>query len=139
MYREILKINMHNFMHCLFLILINTGKSGEIFLEHFYIYPKMEYFKKDYFFNKNGTYKESNRKITDATRKEYERFKRISFESIYDYQKKDNRNLKINPSLFFKIENNLHNLYIEINNNPTNYKNKLLFENIIYQLEKSLI
>ncbi|PRR79262.1 Type II restriction endonuclease [Clostridium liquoris] len=135
-YRTLLKINMNNFMYCLFLIIENTGKNGKLFLENFYLKPKMNDFMYDYNFNPDGTFKRSKRNITDSTNKEYSRFKRIAFESIYDYQDKENRNIK-NTS-FKSINNDLKKLYQGIKADPHDINNKCLFESIIEILEKEL-
>ena len=123
-------------VYCLFLIIENTGKNGKLFLENFYLKPKMNDFMYDYDFNPDGTFKRSKRNITDSTNKEYSRFKRIAFESIYDYQDKENRNIK-NTS-FKSINNDLKKLYQGIKADPHDINNKCLFESIIEILEKEL-
>lgn len=140
-YRDLLKQNITNFMTLLSIILTDSetynSKYGLEFLKHFYIKPKLNYFKYDYTFKSDGTYTVKNRKITDATKKEEERFFRISIESVNDFSEKNNRNIK--STNFRLIEKDISLLLQEIKINPKNPKNKKLFEMIMAKLQVYLI
>lgn len=137
LYRDILKNNMNNFMYCLFFILEHANNQGKIFLEFFYIIPKMEYFLYNYEFERNGNFLTTKRNVTDATKREFERFKKIAFSSIYNYQNKSNRNLKV--SSFNSISNDLNILIDSIKSDPKDLKNKQLFETIIIKMQHILL
>lgn len=96
-YRNILKKNMIFFMEILHQIIKITGENGEKFLEHFYIEPKKEFFKYDYTFSESGNIIDKTlRNFTDSTAKEYDRFLRVSLDSITDFvEKKENRKIKV--------------------------------------------
>lgn len=94
-FRNALKLNMNNFMLALWIISKYGKQNGVDFLIKGYIEPKYEYFKYDYVFGENGRIiKKTIRNITDSTKKEIDRFKRIALESVDDYHDKDNRNIK---------------------------------------------
>lgn len=96
-YRILLKQNMNNFMEVLWYIYNKGGISGKKFLTHFLLEPKFNYFQYDYTFDYLGRIEsETPRNITNATRKEFDRFMRVAFEAIEDYHSKDNRNIKDN-------------------------------------------
>ncbi|WP_416176140.1 hypothetical protein [Clostridium sp.] len=95
MFRDLLKQNMANYMEILWIIKEQCGKNGERFLIEKLLSPKFGYFKYSYKFNEKGQIiKCTERKITDATRKEIDRFIRVAFEAVEDYHEKNNRNLK---------------------------------------------
>lgn len=133
-YRELLLMNMQMYMEVMWYILNNTYKEnqnmGEIFLIENYLNPKKEYFQHDYKFDEKGDIIDTKkRKITEATKKEYNRFIRISLQSIQDYHEKSNRRLNIDFS-----ESNIlrvKTLCKNIVNNPTSEANKVNFEEII--------
>jgi Alw26I/Eco31I/Esp3I family type II restriction endonuclease len=94
-YRIALKQNVSNFMKILWEIKKQCKNNGEYFLIKYLLEPKLEYFKYDYKFDENGKiYETTPRYITDATRKEKDRFIRIAFESVDEYHNKKNRNMK---------------------------------------------
>ena len=94
-FRNALKLNMNNFMLSLWIISKYGKQNGIDFLTKAFIEPKYEYFKYDYTFGKYGcVISKTPRNITDSTRKEIDRFKRIALESVNDYHDKDNRNIK---------------------------------------------
>lgn len=96
-YREILKQNMSNFMFILWYIQTSCGKKGEEFLISSFLQPKFDCFNYDYTFDYYGNI--TSKKIrhkTDASKNEFNRYIRIAFESINDYNKKENRNVKNN-------------------------------------------
>nr|MDA8233867.1 hypothetical protein [Clostridia bacterium] len=88
-YRDILKQNMANFMFILMHILENTSGEGEKFLLQTLIEPKYEFFLHTYKFDELGQIiKETPRHFTERINNEIERFKRIAFESVFDYNSK---------------------------------------------------
>jgi Alw26I/Eco31I/Esp3I family type II restriction endonuclease len=89
-----LKQNMSSFMYVLWTIVDTCENDGINFLIETQLEPKLKYFEYDYQFNKFGQIiNRQPRNITDSTRKEFERFIRIAFESVNDYHEKDNRNI----------------------------------------------
>ena len=98
-YRDILKQNMINFMESLW-FLLNTKEKNKIeqFLSYNYFSKKYElYFQFKYEFNSDGTIKkQTHRNMTDSSKDEFNRFVRISFESIENFHSKssENRNMK---------------------------------------------
>ena len=95
-YRNALKLSMSNFMLSLWVIIKYGKQNGIDFLVKAYIEPKYAYFKYDYEFGECGKITNKTfRNITDSTRKEIDRFKRIALESVEDYHTKENRNLKV--------------------------------------------
>ena len=96
-YREILKQNMSNFMFVLWYIQNNCKKNGKEFLINSFLKPKFNYFDYDYFFDNLGNIVlKKNRHKTDSSKDELNRYVRIAFESINDFNKKENRNIKNN-------------------------------------------
>ena len=94
-YRLILKQNMNNFMEILWYISNYKEISGKEFLVHFLLAPKFDYFQYEYTFDHLGRIQSKKlRNITDATRKEFDRFIRVAFDAVEDYHSKDNRNTK---------------------------------------------
>ena len=116
-----LKINIVCFMEMLWIISNlkdNLGNLiGKKFLEKYYLEPKYENFLYNYTFNKNGNIlSKERRNFTNATKKEIERFKRISFESIYDFHNKENRQTAITFYTKFyedmrRLSKNIQNFY----------------------------
>lgn len=95
LYRDMLKQNMANFMDILWIIKERCGDNGIKFLIEYLLKPKFKYFSYSYSFDEYGKVSEtSERYITDATRKEIDRFIRVAFEAVDDYHEKENRNLK---------------------------------------------
>lgn len=94
-YREILKQNMSNYMFILWTIHKKCKTKGKNFLINTFLKPKFSFFDYDYSFNANGEIiKKSPRHKTDASKGEIDRYVRIAFESINDYNSKENRSLK---------------------------------------------
>lgn len=94
-YRDALKQNMSNYMFILWSILENCGSNGEIFLEEALLKPNYEYFNYSYTFNALGEItSQVPRHFTDRNINETKRYVRIAFDSVYDYNDKDNRNIK---------------------------------------------
>lgn len=102
-YRDALKQNMSNFMFILWYILLNCPNFGEYFLERTLLYPHYEYFNYSYNFNEFGEIiSQIPRHFTGRNTNEIERYKRIAFESVYDYNNKSNRHV-INDLTIFEI------------------------------------
>ena len=79
-FRRMLKMNMNYYMEILWNIKVRCKKKGIAFLIEHLLLPKYDCFAYDYEFNESGQIvNKSSRKITDATRKEFDRFVRISF------------------------------------------------------------
>lgn len=97
LYRDALKQNMVNFMFILLTILENCPNNGENFLVSAFLEPNYEYFKYSYTFdNKGNIISKTDRHYTGRNQNETYRYKRIALESIYDYNEKNNRNLRHN-------------------------------------------
>lgn len=144
-YHSMLKQNMNNFMESLWIIL-NSEKLQDIenFLELNYFKPKYDkYFRYKYKFNSEGKILEKKVKnITDATSKEYQRFIRISYDSINEFKLKQNRKIKstltkndkaILSKIVKKIEDNENN--IEIISEIKQYLQQMQFQ-LIESFEK---
>lgn len=115
--RICLKINMNYFMEILWNILEIKDNKGREFLYKKFLLPKYEIFKYDYEMDSDGKIlKKKNRNLQDTTKIEFERFVRVSFESVYDFHEKENRNnsAEINSETKGKLELLLENIY----NNP---------------------
>lgn len=137
-FRNMLKLNMNYYMEILWIIKTKCGEKGIDFLIKCLLQPKYECFKYDYEFNDLGQLiSQKPRKITDSTKKEFERFIRIALVSVDEYHEKENRKISINISDKDKRQINI--MCIMINNN-THYNiilNKL--KNLIANIEVSII
>lgn len=108
-YRELLKQNMADFMFVLYTVIESCGKAGQEFLLETLIKPKYELFLHSYEFNKLGEIiKQTPRHFTERSANEIERFTRIAFESVYDYNDKTNRH--VSPDLTAGEQKILSNL-----------------------------
>lgn len=137
-YRKFLKENMVSFMEVLWMILEKSGEKGKEFLIHFYLSNKMDDFRYNYKFEKDGNYYiESERNFTDSTAKEYERFIRISLKSIYDFKEKNNRKTK--AKLTNKILGEIETLSEMIRENPFNPFNQVLHKKIVEKIQYNII
>lgn len=95
LYRDALKQNFSNYMYILWVILDKCGSKGEVFLETLLLKPNYEYFNFSYKFNELGEIiQQTPRHFTERSKNEIERYKRIAFLSVYDYNNKENRNQK---------------------------------------------
>src|SRR5699024_345538 len=95
LWRSMLKTNIVLFMNFLWEIIMDSGEKGEKFIEKTIIAPKQKYFNYEYKFDHNGNIiKTVGRNHTDASRKEYGRFVKISFDVVKDFKEKGNRNIK---------------------------------------------
>ncbi len=114
-YREALKQNMTDFMYVLWYILENSDKKGETVLVNIFLKPKYEYFRYDYKFNELGEIiNTSTRHFTERCSNEFDRYKRIAIESVYDFNNKANRHLAANLSI--DEEKLLESICVDIKN-----------------------
>ncbi len=98
-YRDALKQNMANFMYVLWYILENTDNKGKAVLISAFLEPKYQYFQYHYEFNSLGEIiKTYPRHITERSSNEFERYKRIAIEAVYDFNDKTNRHVSPNLS-----------------------------------------
>lgn len=137
-YRELLKQNMTNFMFIIWTINNKCKTKGKKFLIKTFLEPKFDYFNYDYSFNVNGEIiKKTLRHKTDSSKNEINRYIRIAFESINDYNEKDNRNLK---NTLDKVDlNSLYNVCALINSNYAQDTIVSLLKNLIISIEQKLI
>lgn len=101
---------MTNFMFILGVILdIPEGDLGAEFLEEVLLKPKYDDFNYSYSFNERGEIVSNQpRHFTDRSNEELDRYKRIAFESVKEYNSKENRNLS--PDLTMGEKQELKNL-----------------------------
>lgn len=133
-YRTILKQNMNAYMECLWIISSNTDDGkGDDFLTRVLLKPKESYFRYNYHFNSiNGSYDKTPKKVSKQLNKEYERYLRVSFQSVEDYHNKNNRHIK---SILNKQEKQeLSSLCKKIN---TNVSDPIVFNQFVL-LNKSI-
>ena len=93
-YRDALKQNMSNFMYVLWYILENAT-DGHAFLISSLLKPNYHYFEYSYTFNEQGDIvSRDNRHYTERNSREMERYTRVAIDSVYDFNSKDNRNVR---------------------------------------------
>lgn len=137
-YRNLLKHNINNYMILIYIIITQSKDLGKDFLEETYLKPKLVFFKYDYKFDKSGQIiSNTPRSFSDATRKEYSRFVRISFESVLDYNEKGNRNIKSNFSK--NIINKINCLINKINQNSQKKDIINCFTDIVSSMQDELL
>lgn len=140
--RLCLKNNMMYFMEILWEISEIEDDLGVNFLKNNFILPKFIYFENDYTFNNCGEIVTVQpRRITDSTKKEFNRFIRISFDAVYDFHNKTNRLIKIQFTK--EISEKLNALKVAIKNNPEQKSTLSNFKELIvcvqdYMIEKFL-
>ncbi|AVP66356.1 Alw26I/Eco31I/Esp3I family type II restriction endonuclease [Clostridium botulinum] len=137
-YRDTLKQNMSNFMYILWVILHKCNELGIKALEEIYLKPKYEYFAYSYKFNELGEIiSTSPRHFTERNLNEAKRYKRIAIQSVYDYNNKDNRNIKSNLDYYdIAFLNSICNDIIA----KKPYENiKLSIESLMKQIQLKLI
>ena len=94
-FRSALKSSINTYMNFLWMILDQGGNEGKEFCIKTLLKPNLRYFKYNYEFGPLGKItKKEERESTDNTKKEEERYFRISLDSVRDYCKKENRNQK---------------------------------------------
>lgn len=136
--RLLLKQNMTNFMYILWEIITNCEEKGIYFLTNMLLIPKYEDFQFSYKFDSNGKIvKKLPRNITKSTEQEFNRFVRIAFQSVDDYNDKENRNVKHSldkddiEHLTFICQNinynqNPNEIFKELRKLMSNVQNKLI-------------
>lgn len=105
-FRKMLKINLQYYMELLWNIVNKCGNKGKNYLIRNFLEPKYNDFKFDYEFNELGQIiSKTPRHETEASRKEFDRFVRISFESVYEFHEKENRktNIHFTPKQMINI------------------------------------
>lgn len=136
-YRDALKQNMTNFMYILLTILESCPYKGEDFLVSAFLEPNYKYFKYSYTFNDKGEIiNKTERHYTGRNQNETDRYKRIAIESVYDYNEKNNRNMRHNLtteeiSILFNICKDIEN-----GKNYEECKSELII--LIEQIEKRI-
>lgn len=136
--RLCLKTNMMYFMEILWEILQIEDNYGQLFLAENFLSPKMEYFRYNYSFDEYGNILHSQeRHITDSTKKEFDRFLRISFQAVEDFHNKENRNINVELPSHIRIF--LDKIKISINNNPELESNLYHFIELINSVQDYMI
>lgn len=133
-----LKINMNYFMEILWNILEIKDNKGREFLYKKFLLPKYEIFKYDYEIDSDGNIlSQKYRDIRDTTQIEFCRFIRVSFDSIYDFHEKENRNnsAEINSETKGKLELLLENIY----NNPEDDSTYNMFLELVEFIQDYII
>ncbi|ODJ51996.1 hypothetical protein BFR38_03165 [Brochothrix thermosphacta] len=142
-YRMILKQNMMNFMESIWILLDteNTLTIKKFFIDNFFENKYNCYFKYRYEFNDNGTIKTQYiRNITESAKQEFNRFVRISFESVADFHLKSGTNRKISSDLSIDEINELKKIQKNILSNIKNKESsKKLWEEYIEKIQIKLI
>jgi hypothetical protein len=125
-------------MFILFCILDNCSSNGENFLEQALLEPNYKYFNYSYSFNKLGEIigKEA-RHFTGRNERETERYKRIAFEAVYEYNDKENRNSK--PYLSASELQLLNNLCKNIVNGSSVSSCKYALIQLVEMIENRII
>lgn len=137
-YREILKQNMSNFMFILWYIQTYCGEKGKEFLISSFLKPKFGCFNYDYTFDNYGNIiSKKIRHKTDSSKNEFNRYIRIAFESINDYNKKENRNIKNN--LDEKDLKILSDICKKINQNEKKHVIINKIQNLMNEIQMKLI
>lgn len=137
-YREALKKNMSNFMYVLGEILNNCPSEGERFLTDAFLAPNYHFFNYSYSFNEKGEIiNKEARHFTERNQNEYERYKRIAIDSVFDYNCKENRNVKTFLSDLEQQE--LKNLCKKINAQKSIEECKTDLIHLMETIEKRLI
>ncbi len=93
LFRNAMKQNMNDFLNIIYEIK-TLGDCGTDFIIKKLIEPKRKYFNSDYSFKADGSYIEKPRHITERSKNEFKRIIRLTFESLEEYHRKENRNLK---------------------------------------------
>ena len=114
-------------MYILLTILEQCPNNGEEFLVSSFLAPNYEYFKYSYTFNNKGEIiNKVDRHYTGRNQNETDRYKRIAIEAVYDYNEKNNRNMRHN--LNDKEISKLNSICLNIENGKSNElcKNELI-------------
>ncbi|GHV00068.1 hypothetical protein FACS1894211_06620 [Clostridia bacterium] len=134
--RQLLLQSTNNYLNILWHIAQLPDGKGVTFLIDNILKPKFADFAFDYTFDDDGEQcSKTARHITDATRKEWDRIIRVSFESLEDYHAKDNRHIK--TAIDGKTDDLMKKLSKDIlNSAPTAYQT---FEEILVAQQKHLL
>jgi Alw26I/Eco31I/Esp3I family type II restriction endonuclease len=96
-YRSALKQNFTNYMFILKSIIENNGNE---FLTELLLKPHYEDFMFDYTFNElSEIVDKSERRFTERSKYEFDRYVRIAFQSVVEYHEKENRNFAHNLNI----------------------------------------
>lgn len=134
-YRDALKQNMSNFMYVLWYIMENAT-HGQRFLIDSLLKPNFRYFKSSYTFNAQGDIiSQDNRHYTERNAHEMERYTRIAIDAVYDFNAKDNRNIR--NDLTAKEISDLDKLCYTISKQLPTAKTELRF--LMYRIQKRII
>lgn len=137
-YRDALKQNMSNYMYILWVILEKCGDAGQRFLIEALLKPNYKYFDYSYEFSEKGEIiKTIPRHFTDRNASETDRYNRIALESVYDYNDKDNRNVRNNLNSYDMSLLNV--LCIRISRGDTIVLCKQALVELVENIEKELI
>lgn len=135
-YQIALKQSTNNYLNILWNIYKMPSNKGYDFLIKNIIKPKFDDFSYSYEFDAHGNQiNKSLRHITDATKKEWDRILRISFEALDDYHNKDNRNIK--NAINQQAEIALNKLIDDITHDSPNSLNS--FEELLEIQQQSLL
>lgn len=138
LYRDMLKQNVSNFMYILYSILDLCPNNGEKFLIQAYIEPKRDCFSYTYEFNNLGEIIDKKpRHFTGRNQDEFDRYKRIALESVFEYNQKDNRRNCNDLDLSEKTK--LTKICQSIEENITNEEAIMLFNELMDKIQIRLI
>ena len=102
-----LKTSRNTYMNFLWMIIDSGKEDGVMFCIEALLRPNLHYFEYDYKFGPNGRIiSKTKRNITEATKKEAERYFRIAIQSVLDYHSKENRHQKFEITKEEKIKMN---------------------------------
>ena len=138
-YRDALKQNMANFMYLLYQIISRCGEAGEALLIESFLNSQAESFSYNYQFDENGKIiKKTKRRVTENTKKEFDRYRRIAINAVRDYFEKSNRNLRQTVST--EIEKQIDQIVEQINEKTcTNSDAKSKIEEIMIAMQNDII
>lgn len=137
-YRNALKQNMANYMYLLWYILENTDQKGKEMLITIFLEPQYEHFKYTYEFNELGEIINTHpRHFTERCSNEFNRYKRIAIESVYDFHDKTNRHLS--PNLSVNEKQILETICLEIKNNESAKKVENQIRNLMSIIQNRAI
>lgn len=124
---------------CSYMCILNdiiSYDEGVDFVINYLIKPKLDNFNYKYSFDMDGNIVDSKeRKFSDNNKDEFDRIIRISFESIKNFNSKDNRN--IHPIDLNKIRDELNDFYMVMkqeNQGEKTYKNLQIIMNKVQHI-----
>lgn len=132
-----LKKNLHYYMYIIWEIKTYAVKNGERFLIEMLLKPKYEYFQYDNEFNELGVIiNQKQRNITEATKKEFNRFVRIALNSVDEFYKKENRRI---DTIFKDHEKKEIQIIIELIDKNEFIQAKKLLQQLVEEIENGII